>query len=275
MPAAEPEPLLDAAAVAALRAPAARGSRWWLLVAVLAVLLLALPAVLYVVADGKHSLGGDRLGHLLGRTEQVTARVDAVQHVGYCGRPSESREQFRIELSWTAGPPPGHGGYLVCNSAPGVGENISAWVDADGYVQLESPTEVRLAVAGIGLALALVTIGTGAGILIPPARRRRRLLLTADTPLLPPVPVLAGENRSRKLGFPFRPASPAEGVAPPMWAVPVLHAAPGKAPVPTSLRKLRGQWYFRAGPMLASGRQLGVLERAGERCWVECRALRR
>ena len=134
MPAAEPEPLLDAAAVAALRAPAARGSRWWVLVAALAVLLLALPAVLYVVADGKHSLGGDRLGHLLGRTEQVTARVDAVQHVGYCGRPSESREQFRIELSWTAGPPPGHGGYLVCKSAPGVGENISAWVDADGYV---------------------------------------------------------------------------------------------------------------------------------------------
>lgn len=275
MPTVKPEPLLDAAAVAALRAPAARGSRWWVLVAALAVLLLALPAVLYVVADGKHSLGGDRLEHLLGRTEQVTARVDAVQQVGYCGRPSESREQFRIELSWTAGPPPGHGGYLVCNSAPGVGEDIPVWVDADGYVQLESPTEVRLAVVGIGLALALVTIGTGAGILVPPARRRRRLLSAAETPLLPPVPVLAQKNWSRQLGFPFRPAPPAEGVAPPMWAVPVLYAAPGKTPVPTSIRKLRGRWYFRAGPLLASGRQLGVLERAGERCWVECRALRR
>ncbi len=261
--------------MAALRAPAARGSRWWVLVAVLAVLVLALPAVLYVVADGKHSLGGDRLEHLLGRTEQVTARVEAVQHVGYCGRPSESREQFRIELSWTTGPPPGHGGYLACTSAPGVGESISAWVDADGYVHLESPTEVRLGVAGIGLALALAMIGTGAGILVPPARRRRRLLSAAGAPLLPPVPVLAGENRSRQRGFPFRPAPPAEGVAPPMWAVPVLYAARGEAPVPTSLRKLRGRWSFRAGPVLSSGRQLGVLDRAGERCWVESRPMRR
>ncbi len=242
--------------------------------AVVAVLLLVLPMLMYVFAEGKHSLGGNRLDHLLGRTEQVTAQVDSVQTVGYCGRKSQSREQFRIELSWSAGPPPGHSAYLICNSAPVVGQSIPAWVDSGGYVQLESPTEVRLGMGAIGLGLGLLTVGTGAAMLVPARRQRQRLLAAADTPLLPPVPVIAGRNASRRRGFGFRPAPQSAGLAPPMWAIAILYAAPGHSPKITSTRQVKGAWHFRAGLVLESGRQLGVLERGQERCWVEARPLR-
>lgn len=264
--------LLDAAGVAVLQQPAARRSRWWVLVVALAVLLTALPYGLVVFGNGPHALGGDGAEHLMGRTEQVTAQVDAVQVDGYCRR--ESRDRFRIDLSWTAGPPPGHSAYLMCGDAPAVGESVQAWVDSGGAVFLESPTEVRLGMGALGLGLGLATVGTGAAMLIPAARRRHRLLAAANAPLLPPVPVLIEPYDRRHLGFRVSPAPQAAGVAPPMTAIPILYAATGRPPKLTSVRKLKGPWYFRAGPVTESGRQLGVLVRGQERCWVEGRPLR-
>lgn len=273
VPAGAPERLLDAAAVAVLQKPSARRSRWWWLVAGVAVLLTALPLSMFAFGPGPHSLGGDGREHLLGGTEEVTAQVDAVQVDGYCRR--ESRDRFRIELSWQSGPQPGHSAYLVCGDEFAVGDRVQIWVDSGGEVFLESPTQVRLGMGALGLGLGLLTVGTGAAMLVPAARRRQRLLDAASAPLLPPVPVIAKRNRSRKLGFPFRPAPQIAGVAPPMWAIPVLHAAPGKAHELTSARQLEGEWRFRAGPFLESGRQLGVLERDGERYWVEARPRQR
>ena len=272
VPSGAPDRLLDVAGVAALQRPASRRSPWWVLVGVLAVLLTVLPLGLFAFVGGGHSQSGDGLEHLLGRTERVTAQVDAVQVDGHCRR--QSRDRFRIELSWTAGPPPGHSVYRICGDAPAVGENIRPWVDSGGAVFLDSPATARLAMGGIGLVLGIATVGTGAAMLVPMARRRRRLLAAASAPLLPPVPVFAEENRGGKLGFPFRPAPQVAGVAPPMWALSILSAAPGRPLKLTSRRKLTGEWHFRAGPVLDSGRQLGVLERAGERCWVEARPMK-
>lgn len=269
VPTGEPDRLLDSAAVAALQQPAARRSRWWVLVGVLAVLLTALPLALFALGNAPHSLGGNGPEHLLGRTEQVTAHVDAVQVDGHCRQ--QHRERFRIELSWTAGPPPGHSSYLKCTEAPAVGERLQAWVDSDGAVFLESPAEVWAGMSAIGLGLGLVTVGTGAVMLVPAQRRRDRLLAAAGAPLLPPVPVFVEPYERRQLGFRISPAPQATVVTPPMTAIPILYAAPGRSPELTSVRKLKGPWYFRAGPVTESGRQPGVLERGQERCWVEGR----
>ncbi|MEE6282176.1 hypothetical protein [Georgenia sunbinii] len=270
-----PDHLLDPAGVAVLRRAQARPSRGMVLLAVVAVLLLALPTVVYVVAEGSHQLGGDRLDHLLGRTAQVTAQVDSVQEVGHCGRASESRDQFRIELSWTTGPPPGHSAFLACDRALAVGESVPAWVDADGYVQLASPTSVRLAAGGIGLGLSIFALGLGAAMLIPARQRRRRLLAAGDTLLLPAVPVVVEPYDQKTLGFRLIPAPQAAGAALPISAIPILYGAAGQQPKLSTVRKLRGTWKFRAGPVTGVNRQLGVLERGQERCWVEGRLLRR
>lgn len=269
VPSGAPDRLLDAAGVAVLQKPSARRSPWWVLVAALAVLLTALPLALFAFGNGPHALGGDGAEHLLGRTEEVTAQVDAVQVDGYCRR--ESRDRFRIDLSWTSGPPPGHSTYRMCGEAPAVGETVTAWVDSSGAVFLESPTEVRLGMGALGLGLGLATIGTGAAMLVPAQRRRNRLLAAAHTPLLPPVPVLVEPYDRRHLGFRVSPAPQAAGVAPPMTAIPILYAESGRPPELSSVRKLKGPWHFRAGPVLESGRQLGVLERGQERCWVQGR----
>ena len=269
VPAGAPDRLLDAAGVAVLQKPGARRSRWWVLVGVLAALLTALPLGLYAFGDDPHSLGGDNREHLLGGTEEVTAGVDSVVVDGYCRR--ESRDRFRIELSWTAGPLPGHSAYLMCGEAPAVGQTLQAWVDSGGAVFLESPTEIWAGMGALGLGLGVATVGTGAAMLVPAQRRRRRLLAAANAPLLPPVPVLVEPYDRRHLGFRVSPAPQAAGVAPPMSAIPILYAEPGRAPELGSVRKLKGAWHFRAGLVLESGRQLGVLERGPERCWVEGR----
>ena len=264
--------LLDAPGIAILERSAGRRSRWWVVVIVLAVGLTILPLSLFAFGPGPHSLGGDGREHLLGGTEEVTAQVDAAVVDGYCRR--QSRDRYRLELSWQSGPPPGHSAYLVCGEEFAVGDRVQVWVDSGGAVFLDTPNEARFGMGGLGLVLGIATVGVGAATLVPARGRRQQLLAAAHAPLLPPVPVLAAPNKSRQLGFPFRPAPQVGGVAPPMWAISILYAAPGQPPKLTSMRTLTGEWHFRAGPLVESGHQFGVLERGEERCWVQARPLR-
>ena len=153
--------LLDAPGIAILERSAGRRSRWWVVVIVLAVGLTILPLSLFAFGPGPHSLGGDGREHLLGGTEEVTAQVDAAVVDGYCRR--ESRDRYRLELSWQSGPPPGHSAYLVCGEEFAVGDRVQVWVDSGGAVFLDTPNEARFGMGGLGLVLGIATVGVGAG----------------------------------------------------------------------------------------------------------------
>ncbi|MGC5617069.1 hypothetical protein [Georgenia sp. Z1491] len=237
-----------------------RTRRQWLVVALVTVLVALVPVGIYVVTGN--------LDHLLGNSEEVTARVERVETDGSCrGRPVD---RLDVEVSWTVDGTSGHGSYSRCDERLAVGDSVQVWVAPNGTMSPESPTELRSGLLVGSVLLALAGAGSGAAMILMNRGRRRRLLAARTAPLGPPVRV-----RVKQLGrgrATVRLVDPAPGVVDPRpSAVPVIHFRPGRRPGTMTTFGILGEWWLHVAPIGDPRRQHGVLVRGDERLWVEFR----
>lgn len=238
-----------------------RGRRQWLVVALVSVVLVLLPVGIYAIATGD-------LDHLLGNSEEVTARVERVETDGSCrGRPVD---RLDVEVTWTADGTPGRGSFSRCDERLAAGDRVQIWVTSDGGMSPESPTELRTGLTVGSLLLALAGAGSGAATILMTRGPQRRLLGARTTPLGPPVRVRVmyrGRGPSR-----MRLVHPAPGVVDPRPSVrPVIHFRPGRRPATMTTFGILGEWWLHVAPVTDPRRQHGVLVRDGERLWIELR----
>ncbi|WP_154402192.1 hypothetical protein [Ornithinimicrobium cavernae] len=251
--------MLRADEAGALRAAHARSRIQWVLLAGLMVLLAVLPTLLYVVTDG-------RLDHLLGRDEQVSARVDAIQEDGKC----RYRPKYWVEVSWS-GHTAGSGGYKRCGEVPEVvGQTVQVWVGQDGEPIPSSPTTDRLGLGTLGLGLAAIVGGLAAYFVIRAGRARIALLRRGGNLLQSAVPVEVSNGHQ---GRPqLRATVPTSELAThPFRITGLVHTRPGSAPTTGKLRDLAGTWSLSLATETGSRERIGLLERGQERCWVALR----
>lgn len=245
--------------VAAVRREESHPAKAWVGLAVTALVLAVLPIMITILS------GQGARDHLFGLSIEVQATVVSVQPDGPCGR---SSQRAQVELTWPSGPDDGRGTYEACGDVPTVGESLSAWIGPTGYVEVKSPTTVRAGKIGLGVFLGGALGGLGVASMIMSKRRVRRLEAAALGQFSPPIPVevtMRGPLRLRTVA-----PNPELG-SDPIRVFAVLHTIPGEASFAPADHLVLGSWWLQLAAPTRSRRRVALMQRQGQRCWVELR----
>ncbi|HIV57449.1 MAG TPA: hypothetical protein H9902_05770 [Candidatus Stackebrandtia faecavium] len=236
----------------------ARIPRYTLVTVLITLALAAVPTLIYVSFDG-------HLDHLLGKDKQVTAMVDDVRPDGTCGRSRNT--DHRVEVSWMDDGERRSGVYYHCKNAPVRGSTIQVWAGPSGHVAIDSPATDRAGLTALSVILAGIALTIGTSALTATRNQYRQLLLQGHQPLSRPIavelnpagkgsikmkhaaPDIIGTKRSRRVRVMFH------------------RSASGK----TSLSEgagIWGTWWLQLTRTTERKKQIGLLTRGNERCWV-------
>ena len=238
---------------------------YWAISLIVTVLLAAIPTVINLLG------GDDNVEHFLGDTQSYTARVDSVEPNGQCGS-RVRRTRYRVEVSWVENQSTYQGSFSECGHAPPPGSSVAIWVADSGTVFGESPASTRTMSILTGAALGTIGLGLGLG-LATMQRARRRLATVGYGPLSQAMPVDLVRGHRNSWRIHPHGSIPAIDKA---QLMPILYSNGGSRPTNRVPRNAVGQWWFSmAQPIAGSKKQIALLQRGNERCWVQLKPRRR